>query len=1408
MSKIAWKVIKGYGPYAYLQRSIKSGGKVTSKHLAYLGKAGVGGLVPGKYFLAPSVPGFPGGEVRVPMVGEETLESLKPKPKESVEWMAEQVEEGLPVSDITSTPPAVPKPSVAKAKPKAAKATGTTPTTPPAVEKASAPSPTPPAEPKQSGAATAAPHWVKVGEQIGSTPGALYQDAAGVKHYVKSPASDQHVKNELLAMDLYRLAGLAVPETFATTLDGKVSVASRYIEGLTGSGANPKDLAGTKEGFVADAWLANWDAVGVGSTKYDNILGLEGQAYRMDAGGALLYRGTGGPKGDKFGEEVTELAGLRDKQLNPVSETVFGGMTLQELAASATQVTTIPDAKIAAAVQEHFGDDPDLAQSLTAKLIARRNHINKQVNEQVMDQLAGQIAASGPATAMLQQKLVAQKAGAQVAAAPPEPQQLGATTATEPSYPLKLSDIPKDDQGKPLVTLEQVQKIEEALPKGLSEFIHVKWALVDATEDKAQKNAIMTTADLMSSNWQDSKKPKLTALEDSELPTISQGEFLLEHWHVNDLEEAASLGVHALNSAKWELIARVNSLSKVDAVLQVSDTLYQKVLAVHKPGVMLPGQGLTSTESATVKLDPDVIPKDQKGKKLLNKLEVTKLELAASAGLNTLHYMRNQLVEKDKAGGKTSAIYQAVKSLSDQLEEQKAQPDVVRQPVAEPPAEPVTSAFKLTDAEIPKDANGNPLVTKANIKKLEEVAAQGKYALADTYNEIAKNMDDGSPQFYALMDVQSALSKQLQESADQPQVDVPEPVTITAIPTLTPKAPPPKVTGVPKDNKGKPLVSAANVKKLESAAATNVAQLNTMATGLAEKMLSPAKKAAIQNVANDLKSQMTGVEVQEGDGGSGLSAAIGQVDDGQVKLPTQTVPTPAVVTQQVKLAKTGKKDYDKDLENVSGKKGSNEGGLFKDKKLQTLHYVKWPNSSLRAKNEVLAAHLYEYAQVPVPSVRLIKFNNQDAVMSDWIEDAAPMTVDVMKTAHDVQRNFAFDAWLANWDVVGTAADNIVQGPGNKAYRIDMGGSLLFRAQGKPRPFDWEVKELVTMRDQGINPKAAQVFGSLTNANLKEGAERLASVTDQQVDEAVDALDFPEHSDEYSQATYGKDASNLPKMLKDRLKARRDYIVDEIMFAEEKKAATLASLKDTVDLKPESLSEVLSVADTMTWSSPNTNKKWDIVTNILEKELGATKGKAAANALKNHYKSWKGTTNNSYGDMLRWAAGEMHSRGDVERSRLQKFNKFLIGKKLMSQGHAAKREETLTADIKKPTAKRLVEGLDIMQEKNEAVLRVQNPGKETMTVYRGWKPDQVEYLKLTKAKVGNVVKLNDPPLYSWSFTPGVAENFGHGSIVTKAEVPVDKVLLSDLANSVGSYAQENELVFKGVSDLNMEVIKKY
>ena len=95
MVKIAWKTINGYGPYAYLQESYKDQGKVKSKHLAYLGVAGVNGLVPGKMLTVEAVEDFPGGRVMVPNVGDDTLDALKPKPMAKVQLMQEKVGEGL-----------------------------------------------------------------------------------------------------------------------------------------------------------------------------------------------------------------------------------------------------------------------------------------------------------------------------------------------------------------------------------------------------------------------------------------------------------------------------------------------------------------------------------------------------------------------------------------------------------------------------------------------------------------------------------------------------------------------------------------------------------------------------------------------------------------------------------------------------------------------------------------------------------------------------------------------------------------------------------------------------------------------------------------------------------------------------------------------------------------------------------------------------------------------------------------------------------------------------------------------------------------------------------------------------------------------------------------------------------------
>ena len=72
-----------------------------------------------------------------------------------------------------------------------------------------------------------------------------------------------------------------------------------------------------------------------------------------------------------------------------------------------------------------------------------------------------------------------------------------------------------------------------------------------------------------------------------------------------------------------------------------------------------------------------------------------------------------------------------------------------------------------------------------------------------------------------------------------------------------------------------------------------------------------------------------------------------------------------------------------------------------------------------------------------------------------------------------------DAWLGDWDVVGLNYDNLLQ-KGGRAVRIDVGGSLRFRAQGgvKGQAFGKTVDEFDTLRNSKINPQAAKIFKSI------------------------------------------------------------------------------------------------------------------------------------------------------------------------------------------------------------------------------------------------------------------------------------------------------------------------------------------
>lgn len=231
--------------------------------------------------------------------------------------------------------------------------------------------PTPAAEPEQPKQLESMDSWTQTGGQGGSNPGGKFKDENGVEWYCKFPENDHIAKAEVLAAKLYSALGLNAQDAKLVTKDGKVGIASRWVNVKK---ASPKELAqtpGVLEGFAADAWLANWDVVGLG---FDNLqVDDQGHAMRVDAGGSLMYRAQGSKKA--FGEHVTELDSLRDPKINPQAAAVFGQMSEADITASVAKVAQISDAQIRIMVNNFGPGDKAERKALAETLIARKNDL-------------------------------------------------------------------------------------------------------------------------------------------------------------------------------------------------------------------------------------------------------------------------------------------------------------------------------------------------------------------------------------------------------------------------------------------------------------------------------------------------------------------------------------------------------------------------------------------------------------------------------------------------------------------------------------------------------------------------------------------------------------------------------------------------------------------------------------------------------------------------------------------------------------------------------------------------------------------------------------------------------------------------------------------------------------------------
>jgi len=158
-----------------------------------------------------------------------------------------------------------------------------------------------------------------------------------------------------------------------------------------------------------------------------------------------------------------------------------------------------------------------------------------------------------------------------------------------------------------------------------------------------------------------------------------------------------------------------------------------------------------------------------------------------------------------------------------------------------------------------------------------------------------------------------------------------------------------------------------------------------------------------------------------------------------------------------------------------------------------------------------------------------------------------------------------DALVGNWDFAGLEDDNVLWN-GDDPTRIDQGGTFMYRAQGKPKPFGpepVEVKSLLSGQGQGVNGV------SVSAQEMRQQAAQIAqTMTPEKIDQLVDAAPFKDQQ--------------MKEQIRNNLKARVDWMYE---FADGAHADMLQGVKLAPDPSPPPTPkpEVKELLDATDWT---------------------------------------------------------------------------------------------------------------------------------------------------------------------------------------------------------------------------------
>lgn len=186
--------------------------------------------------------------------------------------------------------------------------------------------------------------------------------------------------------------------------------------------------------------------------------------------------------------------------------------------------------------------------------------------------------------------------------------------------------------------------------------------------------------------------------------------------------------------------------------------------------------------------------------------------------------------------------------------------------------------------------------------------------------------------------------------------------------------------------------------------------------------------------------------------------------------------------------------------------GSNPGGRFMAPNGKE-YYVKFSKSDDHAKNEYTAARLLKASGEPTLQTHMVDLpGGKLGTATLWEKNEG--NIDLNNASHiaEAQKSFAVHAWLSNYDAIGTGhgTDLNMAMVNGKLTNMDVGGALIFRAQGAPKgvAFGSKVTELETMRDHTYSPNGAKVYGKMTGEQLVKSIEQVKHIDDAVIREIV------------------------------------------------------------------------------------------------------------------------------------------------------------------------------------------------------------------------------------------------------------------------------------------------------------------